>query len=767
MGTIDKYKGLTKADGGGSYALIEQLQKELPLTRGLYEADVDIKPLMTEQGMITSAGADYNSAGVLATWSRSGHIRYVGGGLKFKTKAIFGSNTNFLSIAFYDDRGIFISGYTAAQTATEILITPPAYTYTYKMSTQNSNYVTSYLKVYETVNVGNLLNDEGTKKLISLDKQLRDILGGFPISIAKDYNLLNDVLYTEPGLIKLDGTTYNSGGVDPSYTRTGLIKCYPGMEIKCNIINTQSTYAALCFYDYKVNPIISDYILGNAGETIKTVPLGACFYKLSWLNTNYFTRILTCNVLYTTKQSELFERKIQSIPVNPTLPPYIYTVCNDINILSKTSGYLNRSYSASIYLDRLFAFSTNIPIINFVETGTKQKFIFAPISAYNGTFNSVTTTANPSEPTTATVTPVAIEGDYSFTGSVINRSSAASNGKTSIVELLAIGDSITNKSGADYEAAVGDATVYWSWVKKLFDLDKIESGDNANDYNLNTIGAATTHAFAHTFLGVTKNNKCYAEGRSGWKVTDYYANEWYNNIINHYAGYNFFYDNVTYSASDCKFSMLSYLANYRTHTDAGIKLELGDPALGARIVSHSAYLLLSATDKFIYRDFDANWRVLTPTHVVFALGTNDTDTGTNTAAKILTLINRIKAEGFDIKFGVQMAAFSGTWWTTENDRYLSKDLQLDYTAALKSLDFNAAYMALGNSTDIFYLPSSYVQPTSASTTTRNIDQLDSFIDGYSKKLGVEFGNRANYHPNVKAHIAWAYQIYSWIKWTLG
>ena len=50
---------------------------------------------------------------------------------------------------------------------------------------------------------------------------------------------------------------------------------------------------------------------------------------------------------------------------------------------------------------------------------------------------------------------------------------------------------------------------------------------------------------------------------------------------------------------------------------------------------------------------------------------------------------------------------------------------------------------------------------------RNIDNLESMVSTESKnKFGVIFGNQPMYHPGVNAHLSWAYQYYSWIKWTL-
>lgn len=752
------------------------LGKDLDAYNGIYAEGLDITPEINIPGLITSIGTNYDSAGAQASWSRSDYIRIYEN--QELTVLPIISIAGYLSIAFYESASAdsFISGVENITTEQDIM--PPTNALYYRVSARNTEIENSYVKnknaiTFKAIKDVDDIPDASIKpeKLAPGfrydDLSARNTLGGYKIEIKADYNLFNDVQEVEQGLINADGSEYNSGGSDPYYSRSKYITCYPDMSIFTNIVNTQPTFLVLAFYD--INKTFISGVLGDAGDTVTATPEGAFFYRVAYKNGQLATDVFKVNSTYSkyVDYKVKFDNTNSQVSVDLTLPPYIYTTCNDINYTtSSLNGTLQRNYSAELYIDRLlnklYLEDSEIYLSSNGISSDKIR-ISAPISGYQGTFNSTTDTGNDSEPKAETDVTVEVTGNFISSGTVTQRSSSATNGVTDTVYLLDIGDSITNKSGSNYGALEGGATVYWSWIKQLFNMDKIESGDAGTDYNLVTLGAQSIHTFEHTYDGVTKNETCFAEGRSGWKITDYMTKEWYNDTVGHYSGYNFFYDET--EVGSLKFSLSKYLEHYRTLDDSGNRLGLGDPSLGDRILDDSSYNALSASDQKKFRKHSDNFNVCTPTHIILQLGTNDSNTASTSAANLQSIIDKVRAEGYTtINIGVSYPGVSGTFFPDLYPDIINSSINLDLDDKQKA--YNTAYAGLDDdANNQYYLPIFYIQPTGKSVTLRNTDTPSSLVDGI--EAGVKFGNVPELHPSVHAHLAWAYQYYSWIKWTLG
>lgn len=470
----------------------------------------------------------------------------------------------------------------------------------------------------------------------------------------------------------------------------------------------------------------------------------------------------------------LIAGNIAPIEKEPFIGNYIYTVANNLGIRNNSAGYLHRNYSAVLQVERLFNFDTSkqIPKIRF-DNGKLVKEIFSPFSGYGGTINSETTISGVTE-----ISSVEIPRTISFNGvnnklEFIHRSSLASSGRGSQVRLLCIGDSITNLSGADYGThTYGDASVYWSWIAKMFYMDCID--DNTNDFDFIAVGCNSEETFSFTYKNKSKTIHACAEGRSGYQTTEYHHSKWRRDLTGRYAGYNFFYDLDT--NDECKFSLNAYLAHYRTLSDTGERLELGDPSLGTRIVSNipsecdDPDVINESERNYYYRLIDKNYNVCTPTHIIIQLGTNNGSDYISAVYHLKDIISKIRQEGYNIPIALTYPGNGGCYYPEEypeTDEYNSK---FNNTHPQNAENYIKAYNQLAeelNSSlgNVYFISNYTVQPCPHSEE-RVINHPEILLGDLNGKYGITWGNQPQTHPDIYAHVNWAYQFYSWIKWTL-
>ena len=425
-------------------------------------------------------------------------------------------------------------------------------------------------------------------------------------------------------------------------------------------------------------------------------------------------------------------KKIQDGGVNKetitnVAPSKIYTVCNDI--ATGTDGFESRNYSSCLYVDH-FLKLTDKKEINFASTNTDKLPLFAPIatdgSSYNGGVNVKTTT----------VTDILIGKTINdIDVSISHISTKASLSAAQFPKILVIGDSVTDAFLAytPLETITNNPRAYWAFVKKFFQLDRVDNGNTGHKALM--IGKQSQNTF--NVNGVS--TKAFAEGRGGWAATNYLGDS-------SFAGFtNYFYDVAKPTAN--KFSLAKYLANYKTLADDG-----------------ETRLVLGSTAGTLVSDVNAH-DVCTPTHVVIQLGFNDVEA--NAIANIQLMIDSIKAEFPTMIIIVSSIDAAGTYFPEKYPMFNGSSINMiGDDLHSKMYNLNAGFKAMENvGSKIFYCPNYFIQPTAWGVPFRNVDFPENTINGQFI-FKTEHGAGANYHPNNYAHAAWGYQLYSLIKYTL-
>lgn len=427
-----------------------------------------------------------------------------------------------------------------------------------------------------------------------------------------------------------------------------------------------------------------------------------------------------------------------------TLPKKIYTVANNINPSEK--GF-SRNYSASIYLDHCFDGFLKEYDINFTNTKSDKYIFSSPINVTDSNDSNPTVVYNDDNSNVKTYTKSVTIGGMNMpnvTNTVKHISTLATVGASTLTKVLCIGDSVTYGELAKFP---GDAQIqsYSLLVKQLFEMDKTDSSGSL--YNSIIVGTQK-RTLDYTYKSVAKTITACHEGIRGWTIDQYLANT---------AG-NRFWDSAT-----SKFSIKKWLDNYRTMDDAGVRLSSGSPTKGALVTDVNA--------------FD----VSLPTHIVIMLGANGNDTSAQFITKLNTLISTIKQEYVDNSWGAVKISFNvfdsaGTYFPSKHPKFddsicFWNDLTLSRHARMYGI--NKEYMAVNLVTDnedatgVYHLPAYWTMPTAESAVVRQINLPNSRNYFNNNDVFVKYGWVPTVHLNPDAHWSFAYQLYSWMKYTLS
>ena len=416
--------------------------------------------------------------------------------------------------------------------------------------------------------------------------------------------------------------------------------------------------------------------------------------------------------------------------VKPTIsnvfPSKIYTVCDDID--QTDSGFNTRNYASMLYADHLLKL-TNLTDVYWDKTKDDKLPIFSPISednaTYNGGVNVLTTPI--SEILTGSVQDITVAFDHISTKSTV--------GAASFPKVLFIGDSVTGSFLANRPTSVTDTnpTAFWSYITKLFYLDKLSNGSTGHDFI--SLGVDDSRPFNVDATAL----RSFAEGRGGWTTRDFlYSKDF---LIDN----NRFYDVA--KVGTVKFSLTKYLERYKTLADDGVTRLLVGSTAGTEVTN--------ATD----------YDVCTPTHVVIQLGFNDSEA--NWSGDIDLMIAEIKAEYPNMIILLSTIDASGTYFPDKYPMFDKTSVNM-VGSALHNKMYNlvAAAKAKEDVPDkILYCPSYFVQPTAWGVPYREVNPPE-YIANEDFIFKTRFGAGGDYHPNTYAHSAWAYQMYSLLKYSL-
>jgi len=445
----------------------------------------------------------------------------------------------------------------------------------------------------------------------------------------------------------------------------------------------------------------------------------------------------------------------------PILPLHkLYSVCNDY----EEFGF-NRTLGAPYYIDHIYKNITEELDIKFKETGTDKAVFTSRIDTdLYGVANNINNGVNVDIQTKS----LTITGNdvVDKTISFKHISTKASVGLSKTARILTIGDSI---GWGQMQNVAGDTSQADSWIvnaQEMFKKDWIDSGSVAGTMQSVFLGTWPVKLKTINYKGNSLLIKACGEGRRGWNIADYFGQTTRGqNPVGGDEGQesgNPFYDSTV--TGSIKFSIKSWLNRYRTLADDGVtRLALGAAGIGSNITNSSR---LSKYD------------VCLPTHINIMLAANNpvaSTFGTNMKA----FRDLIKAEYAANGWGTVYVSFSvtdtcGTYFPSRYPMF-PKDIAFynNTNAHNTTWDQVKNYLDTFLATDTedadktYLLPFYWTQPTAWSVAYRNADEPGFQVDEakYATRYKVPFGWLPYVHPNGIAAMHFAYQYYSWVKYT--
>lgn len=471
------------------------------------------------------------------------------------------------------------------------------------------------------------------------------------------------------------------------------------------------------------------------------------------------------------------------IPINLLLPKNVYVTCNDI-----TSDFVTaRQHSAAVYLDHTLENAIDEHLVVEQDTSEEQdKLSFYSQASFSGDVLTINNGKNIDE-TTREITVSSYR--HKGSGTVKQVSTKASLSKTKFPRVLCIGDSITYGVGASAYRSGNGEYAYWGYAAKLFELDRIDGGNNPAEYNFVSLGTRGAGGnVAIKYKGVEKTVRAACEGYSGWLLadilhhgntlpfnqatwdalglgngsgTDYTGTIAQRNLIcltnqndTSAVPANAFFDNS--KAGDNKFSIAKWIERYRTLDDNGTRLELGN-GTGSQITSSNINL----------------FNVCTPTHVVITIGRNDLAyCDENTFIQNMNMfIAQIKSDLPNAIIAIVITPDDvGTMFPKRYNNIidsLNVGERKFYSLASRLM----TEYENRESENIYLVPFYFVQPTAWGQPLYRVDMPESIfgLEGFQKDGFLKYrplGIGANIHPGSQCHAAWGYQLYSWLKYVL-
>ena len=199
--------------------------------------------------------------------------------------------------------------------------------------------------------------------------------------------------------------------------------------------------------------------------------------------------------------------------------------------------------------------------------------------------------------------------------------------------------------------------------------------------------------------------------------------------------------------NNCAFSISEYLGRYRTYDDAGNQLTLGE-GTGSKITA-------SNINTYV---------VMTPTHLTVCLGANDN--GINEEHQkdiVMLLMNQIKLQLPTANIGYFLPRNTGVYnpgtWSEKGLLNRKSGNSGTRTVTTNKLIMDAIG-PLPSGAGLSYIP---VYFTASPVSTSGYDRVVEDIDSGEKLIvaGVD-----TYHPGAYWYKSTAYQVLSWIYWTL-
>lgn len=435
-----------------------------------------------------------------------------------------------------------------------------------------------------------------------------------------------------------------------------------------------------------------------------------------------------------------------------SVPNNIYTVCNDEKI--------ERNYSANLYLSHLLkgTISNFKNAKLFFSNLSKKMFLNSPFTidtTYNGGVDKSETTINE----TILSKEKFIDKSISFK----HRSTLSSASKAESPKVLCIGDSITSGYLADKNKNPSTLpSQYWAFVKMLFEMDKIDGGDVAAEYNINLLGRSDG-SFSLDYDSVSgRQLRAFSEAEGGANLEQMRQATWGG-----YGSTNPFFDGVDFSVD-------YYLEQWRTMDDDGNRLyydnqgaTTGTGGSLGYIYDGNNYVISTFNIGVQVTDTEA-FDVCTPTHIVIQMVQNSTLTMFQN--NISAIISVIQTELPSCKIILMGNDCVGSAFPEDYPGYKEEDIydpfELYHNTNLGMVEYIIDTVEDENN-GVFCLANLYVAPDAKALSSIPLTSADSIESNeIIQETNQAYGLGLYAHPNNKAHSAWGYQLYSLLKYIL-
>lgn len=473
-----------------------------------------------------------------------------------------------------------------------------------------------------------------------------------------------------------------------------------------------------------------------------------------WRTPNGGSVAWTADIIeYQTLQQKIAELESGSdYPQLDLLFPYaVYNVANDIDYKTAGQTYtgprvaLKRNFSSVLHLDNFIPYTDREhSALKFGGSGGISKIIpaYSPVITAGAIENP---NLNGGQNVREETVSYSVLGNQAVeqNKTLVNRSvlNSASSDKTPTI--LIIGDSVS--FGQD--AYFADSNAKWNYtmiLSRMFAGDKQQNGGSG--YGFRTVGT----------ISYTD-----ADGRKTY-------NEAYSGTTLQGAG---LFTNPKFLDGSGAFSFANWLQKYRTCNASGQRLyfDANGTTAGTAGTNNKGYLEDGSDSGLLIGSTISNTLsidVYEPTHVFCAHCSN----GTISKADYDLFISRVRATFPAAIIGLGTPHVAGTYFPSHYpDVY--RPAIWDYDQTYNNRQVTTARVLLANycnsateNNNVFVLPTMWVTPAAHAFSCITInDPWRDIIDGDDRLMPV--GQRVDVHVGSKAQAAYAYQLYSWLKWT--
>ena len=339
-------------------------------------------------------------------------------------------------------------------------------------------------------------------------------------------------------------------------------------------------------------------------------------------------------------------------------------------------------------------------------------------------------------------------GDRSVNFSIVRRITPGNLSKNKKPRVLVIGDSVTDEYGSDSNKSESWLpNQYWAYAKMFFEKERIDNGDNPEEYNSIFLGTRSVGDFTINYNGVKRTIRARAEGYGGAALQ-----ELFEPTLGNQKKLNRFYDN-----NHNTFSSLLYLERYRTMDDQGERLVSASVNPAGEVVKGSDGKEYKVGSEIKTQSLLSSVDVCTPSIVVVNLCHNTSLD--NYKMKIGPLVNIIHKELPETQIVIMTIDETGTLFPQDYPEYdENRIMYKGYLHDKNAKIYNYLKDNVENEKEgVYLLAAQFVMPTAEGypTILSNNTKVQN-----PKVIGPE------YHPNNKVHEAWGYALYSMIKYLI-